>query len=73
MYKCVAKCTLTMRRGGGAHMAQVKGMFWLKLIGLIMYFACLAVSSPLAKEPAIQEHTGLSLVSVYLTFSLCPG
>lgn len=58
---------------GRAHIAQVKGMFSLKLIGLIMYLACLAVSSPLAKEPAIQEHTSLSLVSVYLTFTLCPS
>lgn len=58
---------------GGGRIAQVKGMFWLKLIGLIMYFACLAVSSSFAKEPAIYEYKGLMLVSVYLTFSLCHG
>lgn len=51
--------------------SEILGMFLHKLIWLIMhlYLACLAVSTPLAKQPAIQEHVSLSLASVYLTFS----
>lgn len=58
----------------GAETAQVECIFWLQLIGLIMHLASLAgplAISLLAKGPAIQDHTGLLLVSVYLTFSFC--
>lgn len=58
----------------GAETAQVECILWLQLIGLIMHLAGLAgplAISLLAKGPAIQDHTGLLLVSVYLTFSFC--
>lgn len=58
----------------GAETAQVECILWLQLIGLIMHLASLAgplAISLLAKGPAIQDRTGLLLVSVYLTFSFC--